>query len=269
MNQKLANKVAVVTGACGGVGTETSKLFAKAGAKVMMADINEKAGQKLAQEINSNGGQATFCHVDVTNLQQIKNCVDSTVQKYGKLDILINIACVMGIEKGWIHEVTEKMFDQDIAINLKAAFFFIRYALPFMMKNKDGRIVNFSTVAAVRGELGHSVYGAAKAGQEALTRLVATEYGKKGIRCNCIRPGIMTNPSWENTNFGQKYIKHILSHIPGKKIGHAYNAAPVALFLADDDSAYVNGQILTMDGGLTCHEPQWKEDLSDYNEGLR
>ncbi|WP_142238107.1 SDR family NAD(P)-dependent oxidoreductase, partial [Klebsiella pneumoniae] len=114
-----------------------------------------------------------------------------------------------------------------------------------------------------------SIYAAAKQGVEAFTRMVATQYGQLGLRANCIRPGVMVNPTWENTDFGKEYSEYMLTHMPAKRIGKSADAASVVLFFASNDSAYVNGQVLTMDGGLTCHEPQWKEDLAQFEKGLR
>lgn len=266
---KMKNRVAIITGGCGGVGIEVSRLFAKEGASVLIADMNDDVGFTLADEINAVGEVASFYHVDVTKEEDIKSCVEKCIELYGKLDTLINIACVMGIETGYIHEVTSEMFDKDIDINLKGSFLFTKYALPEMMKNEKGSIVNFSAVSAIRGMIGHSVYASAKYGMECLTRMIATQYGRDGIRANCIRPGVMTNPNWENTDFGKEYSDFMLSHMPATRIGRAADAAPVVLFFACDDSFYVNGQTLTMDGGLTCHEPQWKEDLAEYEKGLR
>lgn len=269
MENKMKNRVAIVTGGCGGVGIEVSKLFADEGACVVIADMNDTVGAKLEQEIREAGGNAIFCHVDVTNEKEIADCVKKCVETYGKLDTLINIACIMSVETGYIHEVTSEMFDKDMDINFKGTFLFTKYALPEMMKNESGAIVNFSAVSAACGMIGHSIYAAAKNGIESFTRMIATQYGQKGIRANCIRPGVMTNPVWENTDFGKEYAAFMLSHMPAKRIGTARDASKVVLFFACDDSSYVNGQTLTMDGGLTCHEPQWKEDLAEYEKGLR
>lgn len=269
MTGKMESRVAIVTGGCGGVGMEVCKLLAKEGASVVIADMNDSAGAELEAQIREEGGKALFCHIDVTDEASVKNCIDVCVDTYGKLDTLINIACIMGVETGFIHETTYEMFQKDIDINLKGTFLFTKYAIPEMLKNEKGTIVSFSSVAASRGMVGHSIYGAAKAGVESLTRMLAAQYGMKGIRANCIRPGVMTNPSWENTDFGKKYSEFMLSHIPATRIGRAADAAPVVLFFASEDSSYVNGQILTMDGGLTCHEPQWKEDLNAGEEVVR
>lgn len=266
---KMKDRVAIVTGGCGGVGAEVSRLFAKEGASVVITDMNDEAGEKLAGEIRESGGKAIYVHVDVTKEEEIKACIEKCVAEYGKLDTLINIACLMTLETGYIHEVTSEMFDKDMNINFKGTFLFTKYALPEMLKNEKGSIVNFSAVSAIRGMIGHSIYASAKYGTECFTRMVATQYGMKGIRANCIRPGVMVNPAWAETDFGREYADFMLSHMPATRIGTAADAAPVVLFFACDDSGYVNGQTLTMDGGLTCHEPQWKEDLAEYEKGLR
>lgn len=269
MSGKMEERVAIITGGCGGVGIEVSKLFAKEGAKLLITDMNDEVGKKLVEEINASGGTAAFYHVDVTKEEEIRSSIETCVNLYGKLDTLINIACVMQIENGYIHEVTSEMLDKDIAVNFKGTFLFTKYAIPELVKNKKSSIVNFSSVSAIRGMVGHSVYGSAKYGIECFTRMVATQYGREGVRANCIRPGVMVNPVWEDTDFGKEYIEFMLSHMPATRIGKAKDAAPVVLFFASDDSSYVNGQTLTMDGGLTCHEPQWKEDLANYDKGLR
>jgi len=270
MNQKkLEKKVAIITGGAGGAGAEICTLFSREGASVIIADMNIEVGKKLEAKINAIGGKAHFIKTDVTSTESVKNCVDKCVELYGKLDILVNIACIMSVESGYIHEITEEMFDKDIAINLKGAFLFTKYALPEMMKTGEGAIVSFSSVSASRGALGHTIYGAAKAGVEAMTRKAAAQYGRLGIRANCIRPGIMMNPvSMENPK-GKEYADYMFEHIPYTRIGMGSDAAPLALFLASDDSAYINGQVITLDGGLTCHEPQWKEDMLLQNDSSR
>ena len=231
--------------------------------------MNDEVGAKLESELNADGQRALYCHIDVTRENEIAACVKKAVDTFGKVDTLINIACVMSVETCYMHEVTEEMFEKDININFKGSFFFMKHAIPEMIKAGGGSIVSFSAVSAIRGMIGHSVYGAAKYGVESITRMAATQYGREGIRANCIRPGVMTNPTWENTDFGRQYSGFMLSHMPAKRIGRASDAAPVVLFFASDDSRYVNGQTLTMDGGLTIHEPQWKEDLEMFEKGLR
>lgn len=207
--------------------------------------------------------------MDVTKEDEIQACVNQCVDVFGKLDTLINIACIMGVETGYIHETTAEMFDKDVSINFKSVFLFTKYALPELRKNERSTVVNFSAVSAAMGMVGHSIYGASKYAIESFTRMIATQYGKEGVRANCIRPGVMVNPVWADTDFGKEYAAFMLSHLPATRIGTAKDAAPVVLFFASDDSCYVTGQTLTMDGGLTCHEPQWKEDLENFEKGLR
>ncbi len=269
MSKKMEGRVAIITGGCGGVGIETAKLFSKEGAKILIADMNDEVGEKLVKELNDDGGEAVFYHVDVTKEDEIQACVNQCVDVFGKLDTLINIACIMGVETGYIHETTAEMFDKDVSINFKSVFLFTKYALPELRKNERSTVVNFSAVSAAMGMVGHSIYGASKYAIESFTRMIATQYGKEGVRANCIRPGVMVNPVWADTDFGKEYAAFMLSYLPATRIGTAKDAAPVVLFFASDDSCYVTGQTLTMDGGLTCHEPQWKEDLENFEKGLR
>lgn len=269
MSKKMEGRVAIITGGCGGVGIETAKLFSKEGAKILIADMNDEVGEKLVKELNDDGGEAVFYHVDVTKEDEIQACVNQCVDVFGKLDTLINIACIMGVETGYIHETTAEMFDKDVSINFKSVFLFTKYALPELRKNERSTVVNFSAVSAAMGMVGHSIYGASKYAIESFTRMIATQYGKEGVRANCIRPGVMVNPVWADTDFGKEYAAFMLSHLPATRIGTAKDAAPVVLFFASDDSCDVTGQTLTMDDGLTCHEPQWKEDLENFEKGLR
>lgn len=262
---RLEGKVAIVTGGCGGAGVEICKAFAKEGACVVISDLNEEAGKNIVNEITSSGGKAIFVKTDVTKEMDVKKCVETSVDTYGKLDTLVNIACIMSVDTGYFTDVTEEMFDLDININLKGTFFFTKYALLEMKKCKKGKIINFSSVGASHGTLGHTIYGAAKAGIESMTRSIATQYGNDNICANCIRPGIMLNPISLSMPGVKEYGDFILSHIPGTRIGLGADAAPLAVYLASDESDYVNGQVITLDGGLTCHEPQWKEDIDPEN----
>ena len=261
--KKLEGKVAIITGGSGGAGKAISRLFAAEGAKVVIAARGEQAAQSVVNRIHEESGEAIFVQTDVASEKQVIHCVQTAVETFGTVDILVNIACIMHLDTGRLHECSTEDFEQDIAVNLKSVFLFCKYVLPIMVKNGGGTIVNFSSVGGSRGVLGHTVYGAAKAGVESITRSIVAQYGKGGVRCNCIRPGVMTNDTWPDTPEINYYKNSILSHLPCVRIGTGEDAAPLALFLASDDSYYVNGQIITMDGGLTSHEPQWKEDLED------
>lgn len=267
--KKLEGKVAIISGGSGGAGTAISKLFASEGAYVIIAARGEKAADALVKEIQTSGGHATFVKTDVTSETQIKACVDFAMETYGTVDILVNIACIMSLDTGYLHECSIEDFDKDIAVNLRSGFLFCKHVLPIMEKNSSGAIVNFSSIGGSHGILGHTVYGAAKAGVESMTRSITAQYGKKGIRCNCIRPGVMTNPTWADTPEINWYKDFMLSHMPCTRIGTGEDAAPLALFLVSDDSYYVNGQVITLDGGMTSHQPQWKEDMALSSDAVR
>lgn len=258
---KLDNRVAIVVGGAGHAGEETSKLFAKEGAKVFIADINEELGKKFEKEIKDAGGEATFFKCDVTKPEQIKECVKACVEKYGKVDTLVNTACIMSLDTWYICDVTEEDFEKEIQINFKSGFIFMQEVIPYMLKNGKGRIVNFSSTAATHGQLGHALYGACKAAIEALTRTVATQYGTQNIRANAIRPGVFLYPALLEIPAVKEYADFTLSHVPNFRIGESADGAKLALFLASDDSDYINGQVVTLDGGNTIHLPQWKEDM--------
>jgi len=264
--KKLVGKTAIITGGTGGAGSEISRLFAREGANVVIAARSENAGNALSQSILAEGRNALFVRTDVEKEDDIKACVETAVNTYGTVDILVNIACIMSVDTGLLHECSSEDFDRDIAINLKGTFLFSKYVLPIMDEKKAGVIVNFSSIGGSRGVLGHTVYGAAKAGVESMTRSIVAQYGKQGIRCNCIRPGVMTNPTWSGEGI-EEYKAFMLSHMPCPRIGTGADAAPLALFLASDDSYYINGQVITLDGGMTSHEPQWKEDMTPENAG--
>ena len=258
---KLTNKTAIITGATGGAGKEICRLFAREGANVVICARNDAEGAALETELNTSGSNALYIKTDVTAENEVRHCVDKTLSQYGTIDILVNVACIMTLDTGYLHDASAESFDMDIAINLKSAFLMSKHVLPTMLKKQTGVIINFSSVSASRGSLGHAIYGAAKAGVEAMTRSIASQYGRQGIRANCIRPGIMQKKGRSDNPISKAYGDMMLSHMPATRIGTSADAAPLALFLACEDSFYVNGEVITLDGGLTCHEPQWKEDM--------
>lgn len=261
--KKLAGKTAIITGATGGAGSAITRLFTDEGAKVVIAARVQKAGEALRDEVLAKGGEAIFVPTDVASEESVVNCVNKCMETFGAVDILVNIACIMSLDTGYLHECSAEDFDKDIAINLKGAFLFCKHVLPIMVKEGRGWIVNFSSIGGYKGILGHTVYGAAKAGVESMTRSIMAQYGKQGIHCNCIRPGVMTNDHWAPE--AKPYADFMLTHIPVQRIGTGADSAPLALFLCCDDSYYINGQVITLDGGMTEHQPQWKEDMAPEN----
>jgi NAD(P)-dependent dehydrogenase (short-subunit alcohol dehydrogenase family) len=254
---RLEGKVAIVTGGGSGFGEASCKLFAKEGAKVVVADWKPEGGERVAQEIKDAGGEATFAKTDVSKSADIQRMVKTAVDNYGKLDILFNNAGMQWGPDGPIsydvHSYPEEEAEQVIDINFKGNFLGMKYAIPEMLKNKGGSIISTASSCVFSACQGHAVYAGTKGGIYSLARSVAVEYAKKGIRCNTIGPGPGRTP------FHTEYIelhphgwKTIVNAIPMKRAAEPEDVAWAALFFASDESKYITGQNLMVDGGYTC-----------------
>ena len=238
---KLENKIAIVTGASSGIGLATVKKFQEEGAKVVMADINEVEGAKIAQEMGLD-----FIKTDVSKSEDIQNLVNSTVAKYGHLDIMINNAGIG--EANSVLLTTEENFDKVIAINLRSVFLGIKYA-GLAMKEKGGVILSTSSILGNVGFQGAFAYCASKGGIVQMTKAAALDLAPYHIRVNAIAPAFirtgMTNSILENTDIA----KNLLSHTPIGRFGTPDEMANIFCFLASDEASYVTGSTYAGDGG--------------------
>ena len=249
---KIDGKVAIITGAASGIGKATAILFAQEGAKVVVADVLDKLGEETVKTINESGGKAVFVHADVSKAEDVKNMVKKAVDTYGRLDIIFNNAGIEGATADTAN-YPESVFDKVIAINLKGVWLGIKYAVPELLKNGGGSIINTSSVAGLVGFAGLSAYNATKGGIIQLTKTAALEYAKQNIRVNCIAPGVIETPMVERALKGQPEAKAAFIQIePVGRFGKPEEIAKAALFLASDDSSFVTGTVLTVDGGLTA-----------------
>jgi NAD(P)-dependent dehydrogenase (short-subunit alcohol dehydrogenase family) len=249
MAQRLASKIAVVTGAAGGIGSQMAALFAAEGAAVVLADIADETGLRVATEIERSGGRAAYIHTDVTNSAGVAHLMTRVEALYGGLDVLVNNAINISGDTS-ITEVTEEIFDQTIDVCLKGPFLCTRHAIPLMKKRKSSSIVTISSVNALFG-FGETAYTAAKGGLISMMRLVAAEYGEWNIRSNVICPGTIDTPT--SMNHWKKYpvgYARLLEMYPLGRIGQPAEVAQYALFLASEESAFVNGSVCVIDGGL-------------------
>jgi meso-butanediol dehydrogenase / (S,S)-butanediol dehydrogenase / diacetyl reductase len=250
---RLKDKVAIVTGGASGIGKAVSELFAGEGAKVVIADIDENNGNAAAEQIKGRGGEAVFICTNITSGESIMNMVDSTIEKFGKLDILVNNAGIDIANK--VTETSEADWNKTMDINLKSVFLTCKYAIPHMIENGGGRIVNVGSVLAVVASPNQAAYTASKGGVVAMSRQIAYDYADKGIRVNCICPGdTMTpmNKQWlESTEDPQKTLEFFSSRYPMKRFAEPIEQATVILFLASDDSSFVTGQSIPVDGGFS------------------
>ncbi|WP_458461168.1 SDR family NAD(P)-dependent oxidoreductase [Paenibacillus sp.] len=252
---RLSGKVAIITGAGSGMGAEQARLFAKEGAKVIGGDMNTEALQSVIDEIKSAGGEAIGVKLNISSPEDWQTIVKTAVETYGKLNVLVNTAGVAGpfIAKAADHDPTE--WDKLLAINLKGAFLGSKYSIPEMIKVGGGSIVTISSIAAVLGGQGGTGYAAAKAGLSGLTRNIAVDYGKENVRANVILPGQIKTPMSAvlETEEAKESKQYYLNKTPLGHFGDTSDIAYAALFLASDESKFITGIELPVDGGVMAN----------------
>ena len=248
---KLANKVAIITGAGSGMGKCAALLFASEGAKIGAADIAEDAVKQTVSEITKQGGEAIAIRTDVSKGPDVERMVNETVAKFGKLDIIYNNAGIEG-DSAFLSNMTEEQFDRVIAINLRGVWLGMKYALPHMMKQRSGSIINTASIAGLVAIKGGTAYAAAKAGVIAMTRVAALEYGRYNIRANAICPGAIETPMAERIRAGATPNPRAIKRISVlERMAQPEEIAKVALFLASDDASFATGAPFIIDGGWT------------------
>lgn len=248
---RLANKVALITGGARGQGAVEAKLFATEGAYVVICDILDEEGKRIESEINNTGASSLFAHLDVTDESEWQNVIATTLNSFGKLDILVNNA---GIYK-WaqVEETTSELWDQTMDINAKGVFLGTKHAIPAMRNSGGGSIVNISSVAGLIGSANAAAYGASKGAVRLLTKSTAIQYAKDGIRANSVHPGIIDTPmTTPNLLATQEARDRSASRHPLGRVGTSEDVAYGVLFLASDESSFMTGSELVIDGGLTA-----------------
>ena len=246
---RLKDKVAVVTGASSGIGRAIALLFAEKGAAVTVADIADDEGEETARFITEQGHQAIFSHTNVADVNDVKNTIRTTVERFGKIDILVNNAAHMRDWKPAL-ETSEEEWDRSLAVTLKGSFLCSKYAIPEMKKSGGGSIVNISSVGGLVGFASYAAYCSAKGGVIQLTKSLAIDYGRDNIRANAVCPGPIettVSPKGKDEKLHQWQIDMTVLGRTGKPEEVAY----AALFLASDESSFVTGSNLVVDGGWT------------------
>ncbi|HTG48118.1 MAG TPA: glucose 1-dehydrogenase [Actinomycetota bacterium] len=250
---RLDGKVALITGGGSGMGRVASELFAAEGAKVVLTDVNDVAGAATASGIRDAGGEARFVHADVSLEADAEAMVRSAVQTFGGLDVLYNNAGVMLPDDGSVHTTGEDIWDLTLAINVKGVAFGCKYGIPAMVERGGGAIVNVASfVAWVGAATSQTAYTASKGAVLAMTREIAVEYARQGIRCNALCPGPIDTPLLMQLLNDERKRHRRLVHVPMGRFGKAEELAKAALFLASDDASYMTGASLIVDGGLTA-----------------
>jgi NAD(P)-dependent dehydrogenase (short-subunit alcohol dehydrogenase family) len=249
---RLDKKVAVVTGAASGIGRATAIRFAGEGASVVIADLNREGGEATVRDCRENGGHAAFQLTDVANEENVKAAVDRAVKEFGRLDVIYNNAGLGGAV-GQLEKTSAENWDRTFAILLRAVFLGIKYAAPEMRKVGGGSIISTASIAGIRGAAGLHAYCAAKAGVISLTRSAALEFAKDKIRVNCICPGLIATPlTYNRIPGGEQTATQLFQGFqPWPRTGRPEDIAAMALFLASDDSEFVSGQAMIVDGAAT------------------
>src|ERR1700751_4547246 len=242
----LKDKVAVVTGASQGIGRDTAQGLAEAGAKVAVAARNEEKLAELVQEISAKGGEAFAVKMDVADIEQIKSGFKSILEKFGRIDILVNNAAIT--RDGLAIRMKADDWDAVIRTNLTGAHLCIQQALATMMRARAGRIINIASVVAQMGNAGQANYVAAKAGLIGLTKAIAIEIASRNITVNAVAPGFIETPMTEMLSSEVK--ENLKTRIPLGRMGCPREVAAAIVFLASDEAGYITGHVLNVNGGM-------------------
>ena len=247
---RLKNKVALITGAAVGQGRAACLIFAREGAKIVALDIDRDNGEQTVKMVNAQGGEAIFCQCDVASEKQVKQAVASGIEAFGQLNVLYNNAGVLWRDKDFeVTRTIEENWDRVMNINLKGAVWVCKYGIPELVKAGGGSVINIASLSALLGfSTAQDAYTCSKGALISLTRSLAIVYAKDGIRANAIHPGPVETPmqkDWDDEN-----KKEIAAWVPLGRIGQPEDIANCALFLASDESSYITGQEIVVDGGI-------------------
>jgi 3-oxoacyl-[acyl-carrier protein] reductase len=243
---ELKGKIALVTGAAQGIGKAVTLLLARHGADVIVADVNLEKAEETAREVQSLGRQSMVVKLDVTRLQDVEATVETALQRFGKIDILINNA---GIARDkLILRMTEEDWDAVLAVNLKGTFNCTKVVIKHMSKQRSGKIVNIASVVGEMGNPGQANYAASKAGVIGFTKTIAREFAQRGINVNAIAPGYIQTPMTDA--LPEKAKEELKRMIPMERLGQPEDVARAVLFLVSEASGYITGNVLKVNGGI-------------------
>lgn len=248
----MKNKTTIITGAGSGIGAATAKLFAKHGATVIISDINQENANKVCEEIKNDGGKAEVILANVAKYEDVEKLINQVVSKHGQLDVIVNNAGIGNKQLLKTAEHTLEDWDNVIAVNQNGVFYCMKLALQQMMKQGGGNIVNVASLAGLKASGNNIAYTASKFAVVGMTKSAALEYGSKNIRINAVCPGYTkTNLLDKLTHTNQAVEEKLLKYIPMKRFGKPQEIAEAIYWLASDQSSFITGQTITLDGGTS------------------
>jgi NAD(P)-dependent dehydrogenase (short-subunit alcohol dehydrogenase family) len=258
---ELTGKGAVVTGGGGGIGSATCRLLAERGASVVVADIDTEAAEAVAAEISADGGTALAVTVDMSSEQQVRALTDAAVDRFGGIDILHNNAALTDTAPdGVLTDLDMDYWDRVMATNVKGYALGVKHFVPGMIERGGGIVVNTASAAGMQGDLVRAAYGTSKAAIIGLTRYVATQFGRFGVRCVAIAPGLIATPAVAR-EVPPEALELIASHHLTPRIGRPEDIAELVAFLASDRGSFISGTTIAIDGGFTAHAPTYVDML--------
>lgn len=252
---RFENKVVVITGAAGGIGETTTRRIVSEGGKVVIADHSEKRAEQLANELTHAGADVRHVYFSATELQSCKDLIDFSMNEYQRIDVLINNVGGTDPKRDLsIEKLDINYFDEAFHLNLCCTMYLSQQVIPIMPANGGGNIVNVASISGLTADANGTLYGASKAGVINLTKYIATQMGKKNIRCNAVAPGLVLTPAaLDNLNEDVRNI--FLGQCATPYLGEPEDVAATIAFLASNDARYITGQTIVVDGGLTVHNP--------------
>jgi NAD(P)-dependent dehydrogenase (short-subunit alcohol dehydrogenase family) len=262
---RLQGKVSIVTGGATGIGAACARRLGAEGAVVVIADVNEEAAAKVAEEMRADGAEASAVRTDVSEQKQWEELVGGVVERHGGLDILFNNAAILNIEHVAQDinavEIPVEVWDRTFAVNVRGTMLGCKFAIPEMQKRGGGAIINTSSVSSLYGDPALFSYGASKAAVTTLSKHVAVNFGRSGIRCNSLVPGPIITETVESF-MSDTDLKLLGHHVTAPRVGQPEDVAGVVAFLASEDAIYINGAEILVDGGWMAKSPHW----ADWND---
>lgn len=254
---RLEGKVAIITGAASGIGEATAERVAAEGARTVVADIDGDGARTVAEKIKAAGGEAFAVAVDLGDVASVRAMVDAAVAEYGGLDVLHNNAAatrVAATQDLPIAEADPDVWDLTMRVNLRGTMVATQAAVPHLIARGGGSIINTASGSGLLGDLRNPAYGASKAGLINFTKYVATEFGKQGVRCNAVSPGFIVTAAKAQPG-REAVLELMLRHHLTPRLGRPEDVAALVVFLASDESSFITGENICVDGGMSAHQP--------------